>query len=371
MPSTNARRALYTVCFTALALLAIIAAGLGAKPPATQGAALTGVAPSPEPKWEQLMGRSVQARKAGAIREAEILLQQAANLAAAFGPHDMRRAQTRMGQAEFYLWSGQPVLAEQAYKEAVTIGEATGGADHPEMVSLLEGLANFYYYRERYDEVVPIFTRILEIVRVATPHDPHEEARRLRNLAQVHQLRGKYAEAESQYLQALRLVEASAQRSPAEVAEYLQATAECYRAWGKAKLAEPLAARALELMESLAGPDTLDVVPHLKTLAEVRMDAGEPQRAAGLYERALAIVERVSGAEHSDLEPFLLGLAAALRTQGKLSEADVHVSRAKEITERTWSPAEIASSPDARASTPNALQRMAEPASERGGTPTR
>ena len=169
------------------------------------------------------MGRSVQARKEGAIREAEMLLQQAVDVAATFGPNDMRRAHTRMGQAEFYLWSGHPERAEQAYIEAVTIGEATGGADHPEMVSLLEGLANFYYYRERYDEVAPLYVRILEIVRVATPHDRHEEARRLRNLAQVHQLRGSFAEAEPKFLHALRLVEASPNRSSGEVAEYLQA----------------------------------------------------------------------------------------------------------------------------------------------------
>jgi tetratricopeptide (TPR) repeat protein len=171
------------------------------------------------------MGRSVQARKAGAVRDAESLLEQAVILAATFGPHDMRRPHTRMAQAEFHLWSGHPELAEQAYKEAVTIGESTGGPDHPEMVSLLEGLANFYYYRERYDEVAPIYARILEIVRVATPYDPHEEARRLRNLAQVHQLRGKYAEAEPHFLRALRLIEESPKRSPEEVAEYLQAAA--------------------------------------------------------------------------------------------------------------------------------------------------
>src|SRR5688572_3610873 len=164
------------------------------------------------------MGRSVQARKAGRIREAGTLLQQAVSVAETFAPHDMRRAHTRMGQAEFYLWSDQPLLAEQAYKQAVTIGEATGGVDHPEMVSLLEGLANFYYYRERYDEVEPLYSRILGIVLVATPQDAHEEARRLRNLAQVNQLRGNYAEAEPRLLRALQLVEASPHRSPGEVA---------------------------------------------------------------------------------------------------------------------------------------------------------
>jgi tetratricopeptide (TPR) repeat protein len=355
VPHPNARRALYLGCFAALALVAIIAAGLAAKPPATQGAAPTGAAPSPGPTWEQLMGRSVQARKAGAIREAEILLQQAVGLAATFGPHDMRRAHTRMGQAEYYLWSGQPQLAVQAYKEAVTIGEATGGANHPEMISLLEGLANFYYYREHYDEVAPLYARILEIVRVATPHDAHEEARRLRNLAQVHQLRGRYAEAESRFLHALRLIEASPKRSPGEVAEYLQAAAECYRAWGRAKLAEPLAARALELIEGLAGPDTLDVVPYLKTLAEVSMEMGRPLRAAALYERAITIVERVSSAEHSDLAPFLVGLSAALRAQGKLREADTHGMRARRITEAAQMPPAIAPLPDTGASAPNPI----------------
>jgi tetratricopeptide (TPR) repeat protein len=226
MPRLNARRVLYLLGFAALTLAAIVAAGLSSGPRAMQGAAPPGAAPSSAPTWEQLMGRSVQARKAGAVREAEVLLQRAVSVAATFDAHDMRRAHTRMAQAEFLLWSGQPELAEQAYREAVKIGESTGGADHPEMVSLLEGLANFYFYRERYDEAAPAHARILEIVRVATPHDPHEEARRLRNLAQLHQLRGAHAEAEPHFLHALRLIEASPKRLPGEAAEYLQAAAE-------------------------------------------------------------------------------------------------------------------------------------------------
>lgn len=332
MPSHDVRRVLYACCLAALAVVAITGAGVGTKSKDTQSAAPPGAALSPEPGWEQLMGRSVQARKAGAVREAELLLQQAVNVSATFGPHDMRRPHTRMGQAEFYLWSGQPALAEQAYREAVTIGESTGGADHPEMVSLLEGLANFYYHRARYDEVAPLYSRILEIVRVATPRDPHEEARRLRNLGQVQQLRGKYAEAEPHFLHALRLVETSQKRTPGETAEYLQAAAECYRAWERAMLAEPLAARALELIEDLSGPDALDVVPYLETLAGASLESGHPQRAVVLYERAIAIVERVSGTEHSDLAPYLLGLSVALRKQGKQQQADVHSERATRIT---------------------------------------
>jgi tetratricopeptide (TPR) repeat protein len=331
MPNPNVRRALYGVGFGALVLAAIVAASLGAKSSTVQSAASIGVTPSPALNWQQLIGRSVQVRKAGSIRDAEILLQQAANLAASFDPHDMRRAQTRLAQAEFYLWRGQPELAERTYKEAVAIGESSGGPVHPEMVSLWEGLANFYYYRDRYDDVVPIYSRILEIVRTATPHDPNEEARRLRNLALVYQLQGKHAQAESQFLEALRLVETSPKPFAGEVAEYLQAAAEGYRTWGKAKLAAPLAARALELVESHAGPNSLDVVPYLKTLADARLQAGEPRRAAGLYERAVVIVERISGAEHSDLEPYLLGLAAAQRAQGKFHEADTHLARAKKI----------------------------------------
>ena len=52
------------------------------------------------------------------------------------------------------------------------LAEATGGAAHPEMISLLEGLANFYFYRERYDEAAPVLARIVEVVRSASPHDP-------------------------------------------------------------------------------------------------------------------------------------------------------------------------------------------------------
>jgi tetratricopeptide (TPR) repeat protein len=311
MPRSNARRALWVVGPGALVLLAIVA-NLAYGPSATEGTASAGAAPSPAPDWEQLMGRSVQARKAGAVTEARDLLEQAASLARTFDPHDMRRARTRMGEAEFHLWSGEPELAERAYQDAVSIGEMTAGPHDPRMVSLLEGLANFYYYRARYDDAVPIFRRILDIVRGANPYDAHEEARRTRDLARVHELRGRFAEATPLYLQALRLVDSSARQFPGEAAEYQQAAATCYLAWGKARLAEPLAARALTSVEGLAGPTALDVVPYLKTLADARLQAGKPASAARLYERAIAIVERNYGAGHSDLAPFLSGRGAAL-----------------------------------------------------------
>lgn len=334
MAGRNTRRALSVVGAGALALLAYFASSLASKPSTVQGAAPDGALPPAGPTWEQLMGRSVQARKAGAAQDAETLLEQATALADSFDTHDMRRAHTRMAQAEFYLWRGQGQLAEQAYKDAVKIGEATGGAMHPEMVSLLEGLANFYYYRERYDEVVPVFTRILTIVRAGDPQDPHEEARRLRNLAQVELLRGRPAQAASFHLQALEVVEASSDRYPGELAEFQQAAAEGYLAWGRAVQAESLAARALQQVETLAGPESLDAVAYLKTLADARLLAGRPESAATLYQRGIAILQRVDGAAPSDLTPFLQGLGTALRNQGRSREADIQTARAQGFAEQ-------------------------------------
>jgi tetratricopeptide (TPR) repeat protein len=330
MPVPNARRALYRTGLAAMALLAFFAAGFATRPAPSQGAATEELAS--RPTWEQLMGRSVQARKAGAVRDSEALLEEATALVNSFGPNDLRRAHHRLGQAEFHLWSGRPELAEPAYRDAVRIGESIVGGDHPEMISLLEGLANFYYYREQYDYAMPIFMRLLNIVRAARPYDPHEEARRLRNLAQLERLRGRHENATSFHLQALKLVEGSPRASAGEVAEYLQGAAESYLAWGRARLAQPLATRSVALIETLAGPESLDVVPHLKTLAQATMDSGDPARAAKLHERAIAIVERVSGPAHSDLAPHLLGLATALRSLDRMREAELHAARAARVT---------------------------------------
>lgn len=316
----QARGTLQVVYATALALMLVVAF-LVWRPGVVSGGARSGAPPAPIPSWEQLMGRSVQARKAGAIPEAEQLLQQAAALSASFDARDIRRAHTRLGFAEFYLWSDRPQLAEQAYLEAVAIGEAAAGPHHPETVSLLEGLANFYYYRNRYDEAAPIFMRILEIARTSHPHEPLEEARRLRNLARLEQLRNRHAEATSMFHEALRLVEATAQRSPSELAEYVQATAESYLAWQKPELARPLAERALHLAERLSGPDALDVVPYLRTLADAYLATDEPRAAMRIYERAIGILARISGPDHSDLDPFRSGVRAALDRLGTVDPA--------------------------------------------------
>jgi tetratricopeptide (TPR) repeat protein len=293
--------------------------------------------------WQMLRDASVRAMRANNMDEAKQLCNEAMKLAGKFGPTDMRPAQSQMLMAELYRWEGKHDLAEQTFKDAIALGEKAGGPNHPDMVMLLDHLANFYYFtRVRYDQVALLYQRMANIVESSPELDDTELAWRTLNLGIVYQRMGQYAQAEPFFKRALALGE----KENYDVPHFLLSMATFYREWGKYDQAEPLAKRALVIQEKKAaapdaGPDPqLNMGLCLDGLADIYLAWGKYEQAETLYHRSVAIIEKFEsgGADSPALPLRLTSLAEVLRAQGKYDEAETQYKRALTVTEKCLGP---------------------------------
>ncbi len=288
--------------------------------------------------WEQLMTDTAKALRANNVAESVRLCDEAMDLAGKFGPTDTRLSQSQVLRAEVYLWQKKKDLAEQTFKLAIASCEKAVGSNDVALVHPLSSLANYYYYvAVRYDLVVPLFQRILNIVENASARNNRDIIMWSRNLGMLYQQMGQYAKGEPMFQQAV----AVAEKTDAEWLPHEELTAaDFYRAWGKYDQAEALANRALAIREkvltSAGGVDAqLDLAVTLKNLGATYLAWGKPDKAEAAYRHALALIDTFMSPAQTDLTPFLEGLAEALRAQGKYDQAEPLYKRALAITEKS------------------------------------
>lgn len=288
-------------------------------------------------KWEQLMTDTMKALRANNVAESARLCDEAIGMAGKFGPADTRLSQSQVLRAEVYMWEKKNDLAEQTFKLAVASCEKAVGSNNVALVHPLSSLANFYYFVVvRYDQVVPLFQRILNIVENAPARNNRDIIMWSRNLGMVYQQTGRYAEGEPMFKRAVALAEQTdAEWLPHE----LLTSADFYRAWGKYDQAEALAKRALAIREMALMPAggidaQLDVAVCLNGLGAIYLAWAKPDKAEAAYRRSLAMIQTFMSADQADLAPPLEGLAAALRAQGKYDQAEPLYQRALAITEK-------------------------------------
>jgi tetratricopeptide (TPR) repeat protein len=295
-------------------------------------------------KWEQLMTGTMKALRANNVAESVRLCDEAVGLAGKFDATDTHLSRSQVLRAEVYMWEKKNDLAEQTFKLAIATCEKAVGSNHVALVHPLSSLANFYYFVVvRYDQVVPLFQRILKIVENTPGRADRDVIMWRRNLGMIYQQTGEYARGEPLFQQALALAEKTdAEWLPHELLTF----ADFYRAWGKYDQAETLALRALAIREKALTPDggvdkQLDVAVCLDGLGAIYLAWGKAGKAESSYRRSLEKIEKFMSPDQADLAPRLTGLAAALRAQGKYEAADPLYGRALTITEKALGPATV------------------------------
>lgn len=288
-------------------------------------------------KWQQLMTGTVKALRANNVAEAVRLSDEAVSMAGKFGPTDTRLSQSQVLRAEVYMWQKKNDLAEQTFKLAIASCEKAAGSNSLTLVHPLSSLANFYYFvAVRYDQVIPLFERILNLVENAPQRNNRDIIMWSRNLGMVYQQMGRYAQGEPLFKRAVSLAEQSdAEWLPHELLN----SADFYRAWGKYSEAEAQAKRALAIREKALQPvggidAQLDVAVCLNGLGAIYLAWPKPDKAEAAYRRSLAMIQTFMSPDQADLTPHLEGLAAALCAQGKYDEAEPLYRRALTVTEK-------------------------------------
>jgi CHAT domain-containing protein/Tfp pilus assembly protein PilF len=194
------------------------------------------------------------------------------------------------------------------------------------------------YFRGRYDEVLPLVARALEIRERVLGPEHQDVAQTLNNLAVLYGDRGDYAKAELIYQRALAISEKTLGPEHPDVAATLTNLAALYTNTGDYAKAELLYQRALTITEKTRGPEHPDVGTNLAKLAALYLIMGDYTKAEPLFQRALIIKEKALGPEHPDVAATLTNLAALYTNTGDYLKAEQLYGRALAIREKALGP---------------------------------
>lgn len=203
----------------------------------------------------------------------------------------------------------------------------------PEAVRLLNQTGLYLLERARYQEAAPLLLSALSISERQLEANHPDVASSLNNLANLYRTQGKYELAEPLLKRALTIREQQLGTEHSGTAASLNNLAGLYYSQGRYELAEPLLERALAIREQQLGTEHPDTALSLNNLAELYLDEGRYESAEPLLERAFAIRERQLGTDHPDTAASLNNLAGLYYYQGKYELAEPLLKRALAIYE--------------------------------------
>lgn len=156
------------------------------------------------------------------------------------------------------LEAGNDAEAVEYLRRALEIGDRTVGADHPDLIILLNDLTRIYLRQSAYASAEPLLLRLLEMKRSKGEDHP-------------------------------------------EVATVLASLATVRQGLGRHESAEQLWRRVLDIRERTLAPNHFAIATALEHFGEACSARGKIREALAAFQRALTIRERTLGAEHPSL----------------------------------------------------------------------
>ena len=130
--------------------------------------------PDLQETWERNYQVGIAAYRQGNYNEAVKQTKAALEAAEAFGPDDLRLANTLNILASLYHAQGKYAEAEPLHKRALAIHEKTLGPEHSGLALGLNNLAMLYHDQGKYSEAEPLHKRALAIWEKALgPNHPY------------------------------------------------------------------------------------------------------------------------------------------------------------------------------------------------------
>jgi tetratricopeptide (TPR) repeat protein len=256
--------------------------------------------------------------------------------------------------------TGAYPAALQHNKELLKTTEAKHGAESREVMFALQDMVSTYWQQNRYDEVDPIFQRMLAIAKKLDSENSLTYAGLLLQQGALLDAKNEFSSAQPVFEQCLRIEEAIYKKDnptlrgtlqilaghywqtnqnakaiaiynrvidlstkvAGETALTLSIVATLYHDYGRDDLAKPLAKRAIALLEpevqrrEKANPDDPMIGFTLGQLGSSYRAMGDVANAAKVFERAIALDEKRTG-----FSAWLVQLAEIRRAQGKPKEA--------------------------------------------------
>ena len=216
--------------------------------------------------------------------------------------------------------------ADQYWKQAISLSEATWGENHPFTAALLCRFADDLEEQNRYAEAASLLRRALEIRKARLAPGDVDTGFVLDALAVNLTLQGKVIEAEPFYRQSLAIED----RPTANQMVLATTLNNLARDLNDQGISEHEESQALERQGKIQD-------------AQARRDEGHRhlKESEALLRRALGIYENQSAPDPLDVKSGLDNLAANLRSQGRNSEAALLEDRSRSIEQSTASSAQV------------------------------
>jgi tetratricopeptide (TPR) repeat protein len=227
--------------------------------------------------------------------------------------------------------AGQLANALAVAERAVTVAEQRLGAEHVEVASALQILADLLADQHRRHDAEVAYFRALAIYE-RTGHQ--SGALVLLSLARLREAEGQLAEAEKLHRRALALQEKLGGPDHLMIPAFAGALAELLTRTGAYKEAEALSRRAIAISERSFGPEHDFTARHLNDLALVLKLTNRREEAEAIYVRALGIYEFRLGPDHLSVATTLNNLGTLYLDMGRFAEAESLLSRSLAIREK-------------------------------------
>lgn len=234
--------------------------------------------------------------------------------------------------------SGKTTEAQEEFKRAIKLAEATYGAQSERTAYVMGDLANFYSNHDRYAESAAIHERVLKILESRLGTDHGNVGVCVHNLAKVYYSQARYAEAEVLLLRSLKIAESAAGGDPLTIAECLTGLGNLYDQQGRLAEAQPMYQRCVNIRRARLGTNHLLYGQALHNLATLYKSQGLYADAEPLLKENLRIQESKLGANDLDVAISLGGLADLYLVQERFDEAEPLYRRSLKIRETALGP---------------------------------
>jgi len=268
------------------------------------------------------------------VRLRDVLDRAAQKIDHRFPDAPLLEADVRAVVAGVYDSLGEYDSARRQAERALALREKNLGANHPETISALIGLALVLTDQGRHTDAAPPLERALAARRIVLGDD-HAETLAAANLLALNlRNRSRTDEADALLTDTLaRARRALPARDPVTI-RALSVLATIRLEQSRRPEAEALLNEALRLQTEAAGEDNLDAAATRNDLALVLQQQGRAAEALALFQFNLALRTRVLGPDHPHTFISLGNLGGAYKAAGQLADAEATQRAALELGRR-------------------------------------
>ncbi|KIW78089.1 hypothetical protein Z517_07922 [Fonsecaea pedrosoi CBS 271.37] len=221
------------------------------------------------------------------------------------------------------------------YEQVLRIRQSQLGADHPDVLQVVENLALVYRSQARYEEARSMLEHVLESRRKSLGRDDLVTVQAIENLAIIINESGEAENDHAQYLEAESLHKLALTYREAQLgADHLDSLwtadnlATNYRAQGRHMEALEIYKRVLKGRISQLGEDHPQTLWTVANLASAYTGLGRLQEAEAMYRRAIVANGKQLGHDHTQTLWVVEGLADVYHQHSRFEEATTLYNRA-------------------------------------------